>query len=189
MSHSARLAACLLAIGSACSSPKPADSPEALDGSEPLDGRAPESLPAAAAEPTPIIVSTSTAPTPGPSTSTASDASVVETLFVSEALVDCQGESAQKCLQVRGSESEEWRNFYAPIEGFEHEASTRLRAEGRGDEGRERSRGRPLAPIPAARGRVEAQGGQEVKGAGADQWAPKQTPLPAGSRTISSRAP
>jgi uncharacterized protein DUF4377 len=53
----------------------------------------------------------------------ASDASVVETLFVSEALVDCQGESAQKCLQVRGSESEEWRNFYAPIAGFEHEAS------------------------------------------------------------------
>jgi hypothetical protein len=122
MSHSARLAACLLVIGSACSSPKPAESPEALDGTQPLDGKAPESA-SAPAEPTPVIVSTNGAPAPGQPAPSASDASVVETLFVSDALVDCQGESAQKCLQVRSSESEDWRNFYAPIEGFEHEAS------------------------------------------------------------------
>ncbi len=127
MSHSARLAACLLVIGSACSSHKPADSPGALDGSDAL-GDAAKSPPAPVAEPAPVIVETSGAPTtpaPPPSTAapTASDASVVETLFVREGLVDCQGEGAQKCMQVRGSESEEWRSFYASIEGFVHEPS------------------------------------------------------------------
>jgi uncharacterized protein DUF4377 len=129
MSHSARLAAGLLVIGSACSSPKPAEGPGALDGSEGLGAAG--ASPAAAAEPAPVIVeSTAATPsTPAPSAATspaapsASDASVVETLFVREGLVDCQGEAAQKCLQVRGSESEEWRSFYASIEGFEHDPS------------------------------------------------------------------
>lgn len=127
MSHSARLAAGLLVIGSACSSPKPAEAPGALDGSEALGATAAEAPPAPVAEPAPVIVESST-PTPStaptsPAAPTASDASVVETLFVREGLVDCQGEAAQKCLQVRGSESEEWRSFYASIEGFEHDPS------------------------------------------------------------------
>lgn len=119
------LAAGLLVIGSACSSPKPAEGPGALDGSEALGGTAAEAPPVA--EPAPVIVESSpptpsTAPT-SPAVPTASDASVVETLFVREGLVDCQGEAVQKCLQVRGSESEEWRSFYASIEGFEHDPS------------------------------------------------------------------
>lgn len=123
MSHSVRLVTCLLVLGSACSSQKPAQGPEALAASEASHGRAADSVPAAAAEPVPVILATSTAPT-SPAAPQAGDASVVvETLFVSEVLVDCQGESAQKCLQVRGSDGEAWRNFYAPIEGFEHEAS------------------------------------------------------------------
>ena len=38
-----------------------------------------------------------------------------------EQLADCHGEAPMKCLQVRELASEEWRNLYAPIEGFEHE--------------------------------------------------------------------
>lgn len=112
----------MLVLGSACSSPKPAESPGPLDGSEAPAGTATDTPPAVAAEPAPVIVE-STTPDPQTADPTASDASVVETLFVREGLVDCQGEAAQKCLQVRGSESEEWRNFYTSIEGFEHDPS------------------------------------------------------------------
>jgi hypothetical protein len=43
-----------------------------------------------------------------------------KTLFVRELLADCQGESARKCMQTRGSESDEWTFFYANIDGFEY---------------------------------------------------------------------
>jgi uncharacterized protein DUF4377 len=48
---------------------------------------------------------------------------VVETLLVRDQLAECVGEGTRKCLQVRASEGEAWRNFYAKIEGFEYEPS------------------------------------------------------------------
>jgi hypothetical protein len=47
----------------------------------------------------------------------------IETLLVRDQLVDCVGEGERKCLQVRASEDEAWRNFYAEIEGFDYEPS------------------------------------------------------------------
>ncbi|MBS2020176.1 MAG: DUF4377 domain-containing protein [Deltaproteobacteria bacterium] len=42
-------------------------------------------------------------------------------LFVSEKVVDCEGEGPMKCMQTRASESEEWSLFYGSIEGFTHD--------------------------------------------------------------------
>jgi uncharacterized protein DUF4377 len=53
--------------------------------------------------------------------SASSDAPVIETLFVRGPLADCQGEAPQKCLVVRGSEGEPWRNLYTPIGAFAHD--------------------------------------------------------------------
>ncbi len=46
-------------------------------------------------------------------------------LFVHESMVDCEGASPMRCMQVRASESEEWTWFYDRIEGFEHEPGYR----------------------------------------------------------------
>ena len=46
---------------------------------------------------------------------------VAKTLFVREKRVACSGEGARKCLQVRDSASEPWKNQYAPIMGFTYE--------------------------------------------------------------------
>lgn len=43
------------------------------------------------------------------------------TLQVAAQTVSCQGEAVQQCYLVRQKSSEEWGNFYAPIEGFEYE--------------------------------------------------------------------
>ena len=40
-----------------------------------------------------------------------------------ETLADCQAEGARQCLQVRSSDQEDWRNFFATIEGFQYEPS------------------------------------------------------------------
>jgi len=119
MSHSRRVAlsvklsaaalfpAALLA--SACSSPPPAQSPEAAatTTAEPVEA-APASEPAA--------------PAP-PETTPAQDEALVQTLFVREQPAACEAEGPRQCLMVRSSESEAWRLFYAPIEGFEYEPS------------------------------------------------------------------
>jgi len=42
-------------------------------------------------------------------------------------MVDCMGEAPQRCMLVRGSPEEEWRQFYDRIEGFEHEEGFRYR--------------------------------------------------------------
>jgi uncharacterized protein DUF4377 len=47
----------------------------------------------------------------------------VQPLFVADHLADCQGEGARKCLRVRASQSEEWRNFFGVIDGFDYEPS------------------------------------------------------------------
>ena len=103
MSHSCRalvLATTLVAVSTAaCSKQKTPESP------------APEGAAADAGA----------AVAPDPSALSPSDAPAAETLFVRGPLADCQGEGPRKCLVVRGSESEPWRNLFAPIEGFAHD--------------------------------------------------------------------
>ena len=113
MSHSCRalvLSTALVAVSTAaCSKQKTPESP------------APEATAADAgttgivgAATAPAVASASSSPAP-------SDAPASETLFVRGPLADCQGEGPRKCLVVRGSESEPWRNLFAPIEGFTHD--------------------------------------------------------------------
>lgn len=71
-------------------------------------------------------------PSPPPSATTAAPADPsdpgapsVETFFVHEARAACELEGPRECLQVRGAESEPWRNFFGSIQGFEHEPSYR----------------------------------------------------------------
>jgi len=59
----------------------------------------------------------------GPEGAPGAAAPAAVTLFVREQRVDCQGEGPRRCLQVRESESEPWRNLYAAIAGFEYEES------------------------------------------------------------------
>lgn len=44
-----------------------------------------------------------------------------KTLFVSDKIVDCEGEGPMKCMQTRASERDEWSLFYGSIEGFTHD--------------------------------------------------------------------
>ncbi|MEO8184790.1 MAG: DUF4377 domain-containing protein [Deltaproteobacteria bacterium] len=60
---------------------------------------------------------------PAPEGAPGAAAPVAATLFVREQRVDCQGEEPRRCLQVRESESEPWRNLYAAIAGFDYEES------------------------------------------------------------------
>jgi hypothetical protein len=110
MSPLSRGALSALIAAAACSSPKPPEGnlPEAPGASEP-------------AIPDPSPSAPATASVPGEAAAPAAEP-VVQTLFVREQLADCQGEGERKCLQVREVESGEWRNFYANIEGFDHEA-------------------------------------------------------------------
>ena len=50
-----------------------------------------------------------------------------EILFLEVApdLVPCVGEMAGRCIQVRSPGEKDWRTFYDPIDGFEHEAGVR----------------------------------------------------------------
>jgi hypothetical protein len=50
-----------------------------------------------------------------------SDATGVQTWLVADQLGVCEGEGARKCLRVRNSEHEEWRNFFGVIDGFDYE--------------------------------------------------------------------
>lgn len=106
----------------ACSSPKP-PAGEAPAVSEPSPSEPSEPSP-----PTPVDPDPATEPAPDPvpagaggAASVANDAPVVETLFVRDTLADCQAEGVRQCLQVRGTEQEDWRNFFGSIEGFQHE--------------------------------------------------------------------
>jgi hypothetical protein len=90
----------------ACSRPKPAES-----GAASTETAAPEATPAETPSPA------AAAPAP-PAAATA------QTLFVHERRNDCQGEAPMKCLQVRESPSDPWRNFFGRIEGFAYEEGT-----------------------------------------------------------------
>ena len=125
MSHVARHARlALLALSAACSSPKPPAGEEPAVSSSPADP-APASpeppSPAPAADP--AATPPQATPAAGEPASAASEAPVVETLFVRETVADCQAEGTQQCLQVRSSEQEDWRNFFGAIEGFQYEPS------------------------------------------------------------------
>lgn len=108
------MALMLALAASACGSskPPPSSTPE-VSSTSPAGGVDASAPPAPMA---PVIV------TPPEEEGKESAAAVIQTLLVREQLADCQGEAPMKCLQVRAAESEEWRNLYAPIEGFEHEA-------------------------------------------------------------------
>jgi hypothetical protein len=110
MSHLAQALA-LAALLCSCSGSKPAEPPAAVPVTDPPAEEA-------GAEP-------ATAPPPAASAAAASPetGSVSKTLFVAEAQADCQGEVPQKCLQVRESESEPYRNLYSSIDGFDYEPS------------------------------------------------------------------
>ena len=97
MSHAAPASPWLLALAIACQPSQPAETPEPAVTTQ---AEVPES-----------------AATPAPESPSPPDthAPAIETLFVREQRVDCQGEAPMKCLQVRNSETEAWRNFYAGI--------------------------------------------------------------------------
>jgi hypothetical protein len=116
MSH--LLLALALSAVLACSGSKPAESPAAVP-EEPGTAHpgAAETGAAEPAEAKPPAGSERGAAAAEPAASQA----VSMTLFVASTLVDCQGEAPQKCLQVRESSSEPYRNLYAGIAGFQHE--------------------------------------------------------------------
>jgi hypothetical protein len=66
-------------------------------------------------------------PTPSGSSTDAPQAppkagkTTTKTLFVADALVDCEGEGPTKCMRTRASEGEPWTLFYGRIEGFTYE--------------------------------------------------------------------
>jgi len=51
------------------------------------------------------------------------------TMVVGPELVDCQGVGPQKCYQVKARAEDEYRLFYAPIEGFQYEPGYEYRIE------------------------------------------------------------
>lgn len=108
MSHLAKALA-LSVLLSSCSGSKPAEPPAAVPVTDP-PAEEPASTPPATAGAEAGGAETSAKP-------------VTKTLFVAAAQADCQGEVPQKCLQVRESEAEPYRNLYSSIEGFDYEPS------------------------------------------------------------------
>jgi hypothetical protein len=118
MSHSARLAVSVFVLAAACSNSKP---PEGQGAEAPVASAEP-STPAEPSASEPAAVEAAGAEVAGAEAApSVPEAPSIATLFVREALADCQAEGARKCLMVRGSEGEQWRNFYGTIEGFDYE--------------------------------------------------------------------
>lgn len=118
MSHLAKALA-LSVLLSSCSGSKPAEPPAAVPLTDP---------PAEEPSPTPPAAGVSAAGSAEAGSAEAGSTEtsakpVTKTLFVAAAQADCQGEVPQKCLQVRESESEPYRNLYSSIEGFDYEPS------------------------------------------------------------------
>ncbi|MEJ7735605.1 MAG: DUF4377 domain-containing protein [Polyangiaceae bacterium] len=76
-------------------------------------------------------------------------ASAGTTLFVAEALVDCQGEGPMKCMRVRAADDQPWSLHYDRIEGFTYEPGFvyELRVE-------RRDVAKPAADAPSSRLRL-----------------------------------
>jgi uncharacterized protein DUF4377 len=108
MSHFARVAVAAVVSAVACSSPKPAAAPETA---------ASESATAAPA----TDAAGASAPAVNDTAAVAGDATGVQTWLVADQLGACEGEGARKCLRVRNSKDEDWRNFFGVIDGFDYE--------------------------------------------------------------------
>jgi len=119
MSHLAQALALSALLSCSCSGSgsKPAESP-AAPVSEP-----PGAEPGAEAATTAPAAHSPEPGSPEAGSTETGAQTVTKTLFVAEAQADCQGEAPQKCLQVRESESEPYRNLYSSIEGFDYEPS------------------------------------------------------------------
>jgi len=102
----------------ACSKPAPsAEAPEALG---PADASvAPVIVESTASGALPAVSPPAVAPEAA--AQPASDAPIVQTLFVREQPASCEAEGTRQCLMVRSSEAEDWRLFYAEIDGFSYE--------------------------------------------------------------------
>jgi hypothetical protein len=101
---------------SACS--KPAVSAESPEAVVPAD--------ASAAAITPVIVESTASGSrsePPSGSSSAPESRVVQALFVRDQPAVCEAEGTRQCLMVRSTENEDWRLFYAKVEGFEYEPS------------------------------------------------------------------
>jgi uncharacterized protein DUF4377 len=105
MAHRSLALLSTLFVTLACSSSRP---PESNSPEAPAPSEAP---PLPAADEPPVATDPSST----------SDTTKVETLFVRDQRATCEAEGPRECLQVRSSESEEWRNLFASIEGFEYE--------------------------------------------------------------------
>jgi hypothetical protein len=72
------------------------------------------------------IVATALAVVPAcTSAPTLNESEEVLVLEVAPDSVPCVGEMVGQCIQVRSPGEEDWRKFYDPIEGFEHEVGFR----------------------------------------------------------------
>jgi hypothetical protein len=124
MSHFASVALSVFVLAAACSR-KPPEGPavEAPAASEPAASEPGGSEPSTPepSTPEPGTAEATLGDPPLPSPAPASEAPATATLFVREVLADCQAEGARQCLQVRGSASEQWRNFFGSIEGFDYQ--------------------------------------------------------------------
>lgn len=108
------LAGLVVAVaGFACEKPEPVSAPPATSSSAGMTSGAGMTNPPSPEPPT--SSSSQVPPSKGP----------IKTLFVKEALVDCEGEGPMKCMQVRESDKADWTLFYGKIEGFNYEESYR----------------------------------------------------------------
>lgn len=114
MSHLAKALALSVLLSCSGSGSKPAESPAVPVTDPPAEEAGAEPATAAPAAPTSEAEAGSAETSAQP---------VTKTLFVAEAQVNCQGEVPRKCLQVRESESEPYRNLYSSIAGFDYEPS------------------------------------------------------------------
>jgi hypothetical protein len=129
MSHLAKVLALSAAL--CCSGPKPAEPPAVpvaeFPATDPVatdpaaEPAAPN--PAATADAGQPSAEPTTVPTTGPADLATASQTTIQTLFVAEALVACQGEAPQQCLRVREAEAEPYRNLYSGIAGFQYEPS------------------------------------------------------------------
>jgi hypothetical protein len=106
----------LLLAGLACHGAQPPESTVPAAPPQAAPSQVPPSGVSAPVSPVPVVAAPD-----NPPPATSPDAPVIQTLFVRDQRVACQGEVPMQCLQVRNSEAEEWRNFYASIEGFNYE--------------------------------------------------------------------
>ncbi|HVJ94390.1 MAG TPA: DUF4377 domain-containing protein [Labilithrix sp.] len=80
----------------------------------------------APAEPSSVPSTPASASAPSPSADAdAGLKALVKTVLVRETRVDCEGEGARKCLQVRETASDPWTTFYDRIVGFSYEEGTK----------------------------------------------------------------